>query len=309
MELLSDLILIALIAALAQTVNQAMGMGYGVITSSLLLGTGMPPAVISATVHAAKIGTSSTGALAHWRLGNVDRRAAVGLALPGMVGGFSGALLLSSVPAEVSRPVVGTVLLVLGLVVLVRFVRPRRRPTQAPWRTIALAPLGAGAGLLDAAGGGGWGPVTMGTLMARPPAEPRIVVGTVNAGEAFATAGATIGFLLAQGLGGFHFAEVLALMAGGILVSVPAAALAQRLRPATLGIGIGMLLITINARTVAGALGADTTAVSLTTVAAAGLSLAMVGAIRTSASSRRVTRTTSREPAVRPVAVRPSRGD
>ncbi|MEX2375777.1 MAG: sulfite exporter TauE/SafE family protein [Dehalococcoidia bacterium] len=251
MESVYDLLLIAVIAAFAQTVNQSMGMGYGVITSSLLLSTGMPPAVISATVHAAEVGTSTTGGLAHWRLGNVDRRVVLGLSLPGAIGGFAGAILLTSIPAATARPFVGAILLALGVLVLVRFANPRRRLISTPWTRRALAPLGATAGMLDATGGGGWGPVTMGTLMSRPPAEPRVVIGTVNASEAFVTIAITAGFLVGSGLSGFHWAEMFALMLGGMIVSVPAAYLARRLPTTVLGIAIGTLLITLNVRTIA----------------------------------------------------------
>lgn len=277
---LEHLALIALIAALAQTVNQSMGMGYGVITSSLLLTSGMPPAVISATVHAAEVGTSTTGAYAHWRLGNVDRRMAYALAVPGTLGGFGGAVLLSSVPASAARPAVGVILLVLGVVVLVRFASPRRVARHTTWRPRALAPLAAIAGTLDATGGGGWGPVATGTLMARPPAEGRVVVGTVNAAEAAVTVGATAGFLLASGFGGFHLAEVLALMLGGMAVSMPAAYLARRLPAVALGVGVGALLVTLNVRTIGVALGWDGATIAAAMALATSSSLATVSWLR-----------------------------
>ncbi|MDA1009970.1 MAG: sulfite exporter TauE/SafE family protein [Chloroflexi bacterium] len=280
MDTVADLLLIGVIAAFAQTVNQAMGMGYGVISSSLLLSTGMPPAVISATVHAAEVGTSTTGGLAHWRLGNVDRRVVLGLALPGVIGGFAGALLLTSIPASTARPMVGGILLALGILVLLRFANPRRALVVARWSKRALAPLGATAGLMDATGGGGWGPVTMGTLMSRPPAEPRIVIGTVNVAEAFVTIAITAGFLVGGGLGGFQIPEMLALMAGGMVVSVPAAVLARRLPTNVLGIAIGILLITLNVRTIAVAVGADGITVLALMAFAAGVAGLLATGIR-----------------------------
>ncbi len=282
MDTLSDLLLIAVIAAFAQTVNQAMGMGYGVITSSLLLSTGMPPAVISATVHAAEVGTSTTGGLAHWRLGNVDRRVVLGLAVPGAIGGFAGAILLTAIPATTARPVVGAILLGLGILLLLRFANPRRSLVTAPWQKRALAPLGATAGLLDATGGGGWGPVTMGSLMSRPPAEPRVVVGTVNVAEAFVTIAITAGFLVGSGFGGFHLSEMLALMVGGMAVSVPAAVLAKRLPTAVLGVAIGVLLITLNVRTIAVASGADGQSTLMLMASAAVVAGLLVGILRRS---------------------------
>ncbi|MDA0815584.1 MAG: sulfite exporter TauE/SafE family protein [Chloroflexi bacterium] len=262
------------------------------------MSTGMPPAVISATVHAAEVGTSTTGGLAHWRLGNVDRKVVVGLALPGAVGGFVGAVLLTSIPASTARPLVGMILLTLGILVLLRFASPRRTLIATPWRKRALAPLGGLAGLLDATGGGGWGPVTMGSLMSRPPAEPRVVIGTVNAAEAFVTVAITTGFLFGSGFAGFHLPEMLALMFGGMVVSVPAAALAKRLPTAVLGIAIGSLLVTLNVRTIAVAGGADGPATAMLMASAAVAAAFLVGMLRRSSRTTDVDRIRAPRPAV-----------
>lgn len=277
MDAASDLVTIALIAALAQTVNQAMGMGYGVITSSLLLSTGMPPAVISATVHVAEVGTSTTGALAHWRLGNVDRHMAFALAVPGFAGGFGGAVLLTWLPTDTARPLVGAILLGLGLLVLVRFAHPREAFETTRWSRRSLVPLAASGGMLDATGGGGWGPVITGTLMSRPPAAPRVVIGTANTGSVFVTIGVTLGFVASSGLAGFHFPEALALMGGGVVMSVPAAILARRVPTHILGVAVGVLLVTLNVRTIAAAFDASgATTVALMALAASAAALLVV---------------------------------
>jgi uncharacterized protein len=259
----------------------------------LLLSTGMAPVAVSATVHAAEVGTSVTSGAAHWRLGNVDRRAMIALGVPGFAGGVAGALLLSSLSAETARPFVAGILVLLGLVVLMRFAVPRRTHEGGGWRLGRLTPLGGAAGFLDASGGGGWGPVTMGTLMARPPDAPRRVIGTVNASEAATTVGATLGFLVAGAFSGVQLTEIAALMLGGMVVATPAAWLAKHARPRLLGIAVGGLLVLLNARTVGGAFGFETSAVALATLTAllvAGAAYALLCVSVRQRAARRITR-------------------
>src|SRR5690606_17911802 len=153
----------------AQLIDGALGMGYGVTSSSLLLTLGIAPALASASVHAGEVATTLVSGLAHWRFGNVDSRLVLYLGLPGAAGAFCGALLLSSLPLEAARVGVSAFLFLLGAVVLGRFLRPgpRRRVSSGPVSPRWIAPLGFIGGLLDASGGGGWGPVTTTTLIAR----------------------------------------------------------------------------------------------------------------------------------------------
>lgn len=257
MDVPAEILLIALVAVFAQLVNGSMGMGYGTITSSLLLGLGMPPALMSATVHLAQIGTTGASSLSHWRLGNVDWRLTLALGLPGAAGGFAGAFLITSIPTSVARPAVAAFLLALGAVILLRFARQRVDVLPVRVRPRMLPGIGVAAGFSDASGGGGWGPISMGTLMARPPAKPRVVIGSVNASEFAVTAAATVGFLIALGWSGFPLLEVFALMAGGMAAAPFGAWLARHMPAHHLGVAVAVLLLVLNTRTLAASVGLE----------------------------------------------------
>ena len=160
----------------AQLVDGALGMAYGVTASSLLLGMGVPPAAASATVHAAECFTTGASALSHRTFGNIDRQLFKRLLLPGIVGAALGAYLLTSLPGDALKPWIAGYLMLMGGVIVLKAFRefpPRQVTTH-------LAPLGFGGALIDAIGGGGWGPIVASNLMARGNAF-RMTVGTVNA--------------------------------------------------------------------------------------------------------------------------------
>jgi uncharacterized protein len=280
MELPAEILLIALVAAFAQMVNGSMGMGYGTITSTLLLGLGMPPAIMSATVHLAQIGTTGASSLSHWRLGNLDWRLTLALGIPGAAGGFAGAFLITSIPTAVARPAVAVFLLLLGLVILLRFARQRIGVVPVGVRPRFLPGIGGIAGFFDASGGGGWGPISMGTLMARPPTEPRVVIGSVNASEFTVTLAATIGFLIALGWSGFPLLEVFALMAGGVLAAPLAAWLARHMPAHHLGVSVAVLLLVLNTRTLAATIGLEVVTIVALMAAVGAAAIALVVALR-----------------------------
>ena len=252
-----NLVMLALVGFLAQLIDGALGMGYGVTSSSMLLVLGVAPAVASASVHAGEVVTTLISGIAHWRFGNVDRRMVWRLGVPGAVGGFLGAVLLASLPVQAARIGVSAFLLILGVTVLVRFLRAGRtaalpsRPLPQGW----LAPLGFVAGLLDATGGGGWGPVTTTTLIAREPSRARRVIGSVDASEFLVAASATAGFVFALGWDGISWLWVGAIVLGGAVAAPLAAWLVRRLPLEILGITVGAMIILYNARTLLVALG------------------------------------------------------
>jgi uncharacterized membrane protein YfcA len=243
------LLTLALVGVVAQLTAGSLGMGYGVITTSALLMTGMAPAVASASVHVAEIGTSASLGLSHWRLGNVDRRLVLRLGLPGAVGAFVGAVALSSLSASLSRVVMACVLVPLGLYLVARFtlrpVRPAHVDGGTPSRRL-LVPLGVLGGVVDAVGGGGWGPVTTTTLLAAGRTTPRRVIGSVDAAKLLVTLSASLGFVLALGWHGIPLDVVLVLVVAGTVVAPLAAWLVSRLPHAVLGIAAGGLVVLVN---------------------------------------------------------------
>jgi uncharacterized membrane protein YfcA len=248
---LQRLLTFAFAGLLAQLVDGALGMAYGVTATSSLLALGTAPAVASATVHLAEVGTTFASGLSHWRFGNVSWRLVALLGVPGAGGAFLGATALSNLDAAAARPVVAGLLLVLGVVVLVRFAFGRR-PQPAPesrLRFRSMGPLGAVAGFVDAAGGGGWGPVTTPTLLTFGRLEPRRAIGTASASEFLVALAASAGFL--AGLGGAQIDRglVLALLAGGVIAAPAAAWLVHRLHVEVSGTLVGGIVVLTNART------------------------------------------------------------
>src|SRR3990172_5962648 len=253
------LITLGLIGLGAQLIDGSLGMGYGVSSSSLLLAIGIGPAVASATVHLAEVFSSFASGISHARFGNIDRRALLALALPGAAGAFAGAVALSSLATVAARPAVAAFLCLMGLTILCRHVRSRTPGVADTRRELGrgrLAMLGFVAGFFDASGGGGWGPMATGTLMTRPGARARHVIGTVNAAEAAVALAASIGVLIALGWRGLGFRWVGALIAGGLVAAPIAALLVGRLTHAILGSIVGTLLLLLNARTLLAEAGA-----------------------------------------------------
>lgn len=251
------LLVLALVGLASQLVDGALGMGYGVTSSSLLLLAGLSPALASASVHLSEIGTTLVSGTAHHRLGNTDWRLVARLGGPGAVGAFLGATVLSRLSTGAAAPATSGILLVLGLYVLIRFaVRPpagsaRRR---SPHTALLLVPLGPVGGFVDATGGGGWGPVATTTLLARGRTAPRTVVGSVDTAELMVTAAASAGFLAGLGTAGISPTVVGALLAGGLVAAPVAAWLVSRLPAGVLGSAVGGLIVMTNLRTILSAL-------------------------------------------------------
>ncbi len=248
---MKTLLLLALAGLGAQLVDGSLGMAYGVTSTTLLLAFGTNPAAASATVHFAEIGTSLVSGVAHWRFGNVDWRVVVRVGVPGAVGAFAGAHVLSSLSTEVAAPVVSLVLLALGVYLLVRFTLRGidRRTLGRPVRTRFLAPLGLVAGFVDATGGGGWGPVGTPALLAGGRMEPRKVIGSIDTSEFLVALAASLGFLLALGSQGVDRTWALALLAGGLVAAPLAAWLVRHVPPRLLGSLVGGMIVLTNTRT------------------------------------------------------------
>ena len=253
-----QLIAIAFAGFIAQLVDGSLGMGYGVTSTSLLLTLGLAPALASASVHLAEIGTSGVSGVSHWRLGNVNGRVLLMIGIPGGVGAFLGAVVLSNLSLDAARPMVSLVLLGLGAVILFRFILGRRaaaareagetvaRPAGLAGRRWTLIPLGLVGGFLDASGGGGWGPVTTSTLMAASRMQPRKIIGTVSGSEFIVSVAASAGFLLALGSAGIDGGIVAMMLLGGVIAAPLSAWLVSRMNDQVLGTGVGALIIFLN---------------------------------------------------------------
>jgi len=239
MELGSEFYWFILIGLGAQLVDGALGMAFGLVSSSVMLSMGVPPAAVSASVHTAEVFTTGASGVSHLAAGNVDRRLFLRLALPGAVGGVVGAYVLTQLPGDVIRPFIYMYLLVLAIFILLR-AAGRMLPAQEVKRVPL---LGFVAGLLDASGGGGWGPVATSTLLARG-GKARTTIGTVNAAEFVVTLAVSITFLLTMGV---QYLNIVAgLLIGGMMAAPIAAILVKNVKERWVLIAVGVLVLGIS---------------------------------------------------------------
>ncbi|BBY47652.1 UPF0721 transmembrane protein [Mycolicibacterium arabiense] len=247
-----SLIIFTLVGVGAQLVDGALGMAFGVTASTLLVLSGVASAQASAAVHLAEVGTTLASGLSHWKFRNIDWHIVLKLGVPGALGAFLGATVLSSLSTEDAAPVMAAILLSIGVYVLLRF--SLRTPPAVKAGTTKhgakfLATLGLFGGFIDASGGGGWGPVTTSTLLSSGKTAPRTVIGSVSASEFLVAVSASLGFLV--GLREQFFDNLpimLGLAVGGVIAAPLAAWLVSRISPALLGTGVGGVVVLTNAQ-------------------------------------------------------------
>ena len=237
------LIVFVIVGFVAQMIDGALGMAYGVSSTAFLLTLGVSPAAASASVHTAEIFASGVSGLSHLKFGNVDRVLFRKLLIPGIIGGILGAYILTSLPGEKMRPLVALYLLVMGAIIVRKAVKKVREARVFK----RLAPLGLVGGFFDAIGGGGWGPIVTSTLVAGGE-KPRFAIGSVNLAEFFVTVAEAATFFLAMGL--VHWKAILGLTIGGVLAAPLAALVCKKLPSRLLMILVGALIIGLSIRTI-----------------------------------------------------------
>lgn len=223
---------------LAQIVDGALGMAFGVITTTTMLSMGVPPALASATVHTAQIATTGASGLSHLYYRNIDKRLLVTLGAAGVLGGVLGAYVLSNVEGATIRPFVAAYLFLMGVLILLKAVR-WNRPRRPLRGRRATGGLGLVGGFLDAVGGGGWGPIVTSTLIGSGHA-PRIAIGSVNAAEFFVTVAISAAFFAE--IGTAHWSYLLALVIGGMASAPFAGYLVRHIPPRPLMVMVGVLV-------------------------------------------------------------------
>ncbi len=240
---LSEFLNFAAVGALAQLVDGALGMAYGIASAAMLLGMGLPPALASASVHYAETFTCGASGISHLLAGNVRRRLFWGLVVPGVLGATLGAYVVSHLPAAWMRLALTPYLIGTGLFLLRRHWRGSGRATEDAPRSPPA--LGAVAGFADAMGGGGWSALTVTTLVARG-ATPRTAIGTAHLAKCVVSLAASVSFMLH--IGAPHGPAVLGLIAGGVLAAPLGALFARRVSPrlATLLAAVAVLGVALN---------------------------------------------------------------
>lgn len=242
-----SILLYMLVGFVAQMIDGALGMAYGVSSNTFLFSLGIPPAAASASVHMAEVVTTGVSGILHWRLGNVDWKLVKRLLIPGIIGGVAGAYLLTSIDSDVIKPYISAYLLIMGIVILVKAVNYTAKPHNGV-HTARVSALGAVGGFFDAIGGGGWGPIVTTTLVARGK-DARQTIGSVNFSEFFVTFAESVTFVLT-----FNFLNywqiILSLLIGGAIAAPIAAILTKKLPVKTLMFIVGLLIIGLSIRTI-----------------------------------------------------------
>ena len=232
-----DLLPFIAIGFAAQMVDGALGMAFGVISNTLLISIGVPPAIASGRVHSVECFTTAVSGISHILHRNVDWKLFARIVIPGVIGGVLGAYVLTQIHADTARPVVLAYLTLIGFYLLWRGLRHEHRERQPK----IIEPLGLVGGFLDAAGGGGWGPIVTSNLLVQG-ATPRKVIGTVNTAEFILTLTISATFIATLGLGAFGAATI-GLLIGGIVAAPLGALIAKRVPAKALMIMVSVVLI------------------------------------------------------------------
>ena len=242
------ILLYVLVGFIAQMIDGALGMAYGVSSNTFLLSLGIPPAAASASVHMAEVVTTGISGFSHWRLGNVDWKLVRRLLIPGVLGGVAGAYLLTSIDGDIVKPYIAAYLLLMGVVIIYKAftIKPRTKPDEYHGPRIGW--LGLLGGFCDAIGGGGWGPVVTSTLVARGK-YARTTIGSVNFSEFFVTFSESVVFVLTLSLAEY-WQIILGLLIGGAIAAPLAARMTKNLPLKALMIMVGVLIIILSIRTI-----------------------------------------------------------
>jgi uncharacterized protein len=242
-----NILVFVLVGFVAQMIDGALGMAYGVSSNTFLLSLGIPPAAASASVHMAEVVTTGISGFSHWKLGNVDRKLVRRLLIPGVIGGVTGAYLLTSIDGNIIKPYIAAYLLIMGVVIIYKAFTMKADHNLDEYHGPRVSLLGLIGGFCDAIGGGGWGPVVTSTLVAHGK-HPRMTIGSVNFSEFFVTFSESILFVIALSFGQY-WRIILGLLIGGAIAAPIAARLSQKLPIKTLMIVVGILIIGLSIRT------------------------------------------------------------
>jgi len=254
MEILLAILMYTAVGFLAQMIDGALGMAYGVSSNTFLLSVGVPPKLASACVHLAETFTTAVSGVSHWRLGNVDKELFKKLILPGVLGAVLGAYILTQIDGNVIKPWISGYLLVMGVIILVKALRHNGEHNEV---TSHISILGLIGGFFDAIGGGGWGPIVTTTLVARGK-HPRFAIGSVNSSEFFITFSQSLVFIFTLSSEMLsNWTIIVGLLLGGVIAAPFAAIVAKKLPVRVLMASVGLLIIGLSIRTILMSLGGN----------------------------------------------------
>lgn len=241
MEAFTQIAIYTLVGFLAQIIDGALGMAYGVSSTTFLVAAGVSPKAASAGVHTAEMFTTLVSGLSHWKAKNVDWTIFRRLVIPGVIGGAIGAYLLSNVPGDIISPFINVYLLAMGIIVLIRAFRG---VTKSLLTGNKLIPVGLAGGFLDAIGGGGWGPIVTSTMVASGH-PPRYTIGSVNTAEFFVTVVQSLTFSIFIGVGDY-WQVIAGLAVGGVIAAPLAAYMCKKIPEKKMMIAVGVIIVLLN---------------------------------------------------------------
>lgn len=242
-----SIFLYVLVGFVAQIIDGALGMAYGVSSNTFLLSLGLPPAAASASVHMAEVVTTGISGASHWQLGNIDWKLVKRLLIPGVIGGVAGAYLLTSIDGDIIKPYISGYLFIMGAFIIYKAFRNNGHVNDGT-HTARVSFLGLIGGFCDAIGGGGWGPVVTTTLVARGK-NPRLTIGSVNFSEFFVTLAESVTFVLTLTFTQY-WQIILGLLIGGAIAAPFAARVTKNLPVKALMILVGTLIVILSVRTI-----------------------------------------------------------
>ncbi len=251
-----------LVGFVAQLIKGSIGMAFGVICSAFLLTLGLPPTVISTSVHTASIATTATSGITHCLFKNVDYALFRRLIVPGVISSILGAYSLTKIPLNIARPIIAAYLLIMGFIILYKFlgqVYTNKKSTTGLIGNITLTelpsqhvkgvtPLATLGGFLDAIGGGGWGHIITSSLLAQS-ATPRYVIGTVNSVQFFVAISACATFFITNGIS--HWSIIIGLMIGGVSAAPLGALMIKRINSRVIMLIASIIIISLSTHTLA----------------------------------------------------------
>ena len=234
-----------IVGIIAQTIDGAIGMAYGVTATTFLLSQGVSPAIASSSIHIAEIFTTGASGLSHWRLNNIDKKLFLNLVFPGIIGGLVGVLILTNIDGKILKPWISLYLVLMGLYIILKAFRKNIFAGKINPKKIT--PLALVGGAVDAIGGGGWGPVVTTTLLSSGH-EPKTTIGSVNSAEFFITTATGLSFTIFIGVSNPEI--IFGLIAGGVLIAPFAAKITTKLPTKLLMFIVGILITSLSLITV-----------------------------------------------------------
>jgi uncharacterized protein len=238
-----------LIGVFAQLVDGTLGMGYGATSTSFLLTIGVPPAISSMGVHVAEMFTTGASAISHHKFGNINKKLAKMLIIPGVIGSIIGAYLLSDIiDGNLIKPYIAVYMIVLAFVIIYKALR--KVQPKKPTKQLGL--LAIFGGFMDSVGGGGWGPIVTSTLIGRG-RDPRYTIGSVNAAEFAISFASGITFLFFGGINGWKV--IIGLILGGLIAAPLGAYFINKIPRKPAMVAVGILIIYLSGKTLLKALG------------------------------------------------------